>query len=136
MFTPKYRRQIIYREQKPDIGNILKMLCEQKKVTIIEAGYFPSYTHMLVDIPPHLSVASFVGYLKSKSARMIFDKRANPKYKYGNRHFWARGNRVDTVKKYEGVIAENISNQLQKNVMNDQLSLKEIVDPFTGEKSK
>jgi len=136
VFAPKYRRQIICRELKADIGKILRMLCEQKKVTIIEAECCPNHIHMLVEIPPHLSVASFMGYLKSKSALMIFDKHANLKYKYGNRHFWARGYYVDTVGKYEGVIAEYIRNQLEKDVMNDQLSLKEFVDPFTGEKSK
>ena len=136
VFAPKYRRQIIYRELKADIGKILRMLCEQKKVTIIVAECCPNHIHMLVEIPPHLSVASFMGYLKSKSALMIFDKHANLKYKYGNRHFWARGYYVDTVGKYEGVIAEYIRNQLQEDVMNDQISLKEFVDPFTGEKSK
>ena len=136
VFAPKYRRQIIYRELKADIGKILRMLCEQKKVTIIEAECCPNHIHMLVEIPPHISVASFMGYLKSKSALMIFDKHANLKYKYGNRHFWARGYYVDTVGKYEGVIAEYIRNQLQEDVMNDQISLKEFVDPFTGEKSK
>ncbi len=87
-------------------------------------------------IPPHLSVASFMGYLKSKSSLMIFDKHANLKYKYGNRHFWCRGYYVDTVGKYEGAIRDYIRNQLQDDIANDQLSLKEFVDPFTGEKAK
>ena len=88
---------------------------------------------MLVEIPPHMSVAQFVGYLKGKSSLMIFDRYANLKYKYGNRHFWCRGYYVDTVGKYENAIREYIDNQLQEDIMNDQLSLKEFVDPFTGE---
>ena len=90
---------------------------------------------MLVEIPPHLSVASFMGYLKSKSSLMIFDKHANLKYKYGNRHFWCRGYYVE-VGKYEGAIKDYIRNQLQDDIANDQLSLKEFVDPFTGEEAK
>lgn len=91
---------------------------------------------MLVEIPPHMSVAQFVGYLKGKSSLMIFDRHANLKYKYGNRHFWCRGYYVDTVGKYENAIREYIDNQLQEDIMNDQLSLKEFVDPFTGEPVK
>lgn len=91
---------------------------------------------MLVEIPPHMSVSKFMGYLKSKSALMIFDQHANLKYKYGNRHFWARGYYVDTVGKYETVIAEYIRNQLQEDIMNDQISMKEFVDPFTGHRNK
>ena len=91
---------------------------------------------MLIEIPPHLSVSQFMGYLKSKSALMIFDRHANLKYKYGNRHFWARGYYVDTVGRYEGVIKEYIRNQLQEDIMNDQLSMKEFVDSFTGQKTQ
>ena len=91
---------------------------------------------MLVEIPPHMSVAQFVGYLKGKSSLMIFARHANLKYKYGNRHFWCRGYYVDTVGKYENAIREYIDNQLQEDIMNDQLSLKEFVDPFTGEPVK
>ena len=91
---------------------------------------------MLVEIPPHMSVAQFVGYLKGESSLMIFDRHANLKYKYGNRHFWCRGYYVDTVGKYENAIREYIDNQLQEDIMNDQLSLKEFVDPFTGEPVK
>ena len=91
---------------------------------------------MLVAIPPHLSVASFMGYLKSKSSLMIFDRHANLKYKYGNRHFWCRGYDVDTVGKYENAIKEYIKNQLQDDIMNDQISMKELIDPFTGEQEK
>ena len=136
VFAPKYRRQIIYRELRADIGKILRSLCEQKKVNIIEAECCPDHIHMLVEIPPHLSVSALMGYLKSKSALMIFNRHANLKYKYGNRHFWARGYYVDTVGKYEGAIAEYIRKQLEEDIMNDQISMKEFVDPFTGQKSE
>ena len=103
---------------------------------INEAECCPNHIHMLVAIPPHLSVASFMGYLKSKSSLMIFDRHANLKYKYGNRHFWCRGYYVDTVGKYENAIKEYIKNQLQDDIMNDQISMKELIDPFTGEQEK
>ena len=91
---------------------------------------------MLVAIPPHLSVATFMGYLKSKSSLMIFDRHANLKYKYGNQHFWCRGYYVDTVGKYENAIKDYIKNQLQEDIMSDQISIKELIDPFTGEQEK
>ena len=136
VFAPKYRRQIIYGKIKVDIGIILRKLCERKGVEIIEANACPDHIHMLVSIPPKLSVSQFMGYLKGKSSLMIFDRHANLKYKYGNRHFWCRGYYVDTVGKYEKAIKEYIKNQLQDDIMADQLSLKEFVDPFTGSKSK
>lgn len=135
VFAPKYRRKEIYGDIRKDIGVILRKLCEQKNVEIIEAETCPDHIHMLVSIPPNLSVAQFVGYLKGKSALMIFDRHANLKYKYGNRHFWCRGYYVDTVGKNEKKIAEYIREQLQNDVMEDQISLKEFVDPFTGEKN-
>ena len=136
VFAPKYRRTVIYKEIKSDIGKILRKLCEQKHVEIIEAEMCPDHVHMLVSIPPHLSVSQFVGYLKGKSSLMIFDRHANLKYKYGNRHFWCRGYYVDTVGKNEKKIAEYIRNQLQDDIASDQMSLKEFIDPFTGEKNK
>lgn len=136
VFAPKYRRQVIYKDIKQDIGTILRKLCEMKDVEIIEAELCPDHVHMLVSIPPNLAVASFVGYLKGKSALMIFDRHANLKYKYGNRHFWARGYYVDTVGKNEKKIAEYIRQQLQEDMMSDQISLKEFVDPFTGKRNK
>ena len=136
VFAPKYRRKLFYGENRKEIGGILRQLSEWKGVKIVEAEVCPDHIHMLVEIPPHLSVASFMGYLKSKSSLMIFDKHANLKYKYGNRHFWCRGYYVDTVGKYEGAIRDYIRNQLQDDIANDQLSLKEFVDPFTGEKAK
>ena len=136
VFAPKYRRQIVYGQLKADIGKILRSLCERKGVNIISAECCPDHIHMLVEIPPHMSVSSFMGYLKSKSSLMIFDRQANLKYKYGNRHFWCRGYYVDTVGKNEKAIREYIDNQLQEHIMADQLSLKEFVDPFTGEPVK
>lgn len=136
VFAPKYRRQIVYGQLKADIGKILRSLCERKGVNIISAECCPDHIHMLVEIPPHMSVSSFMGYLKSKSSLMIFDRHANLKYKYGNRQFWCRDYYVDTVGKNEKAIREYIDNQLQEDIMADQLSLKEFVDPFTGEPVK
>ena len=135
VFAPKYRRMAIYGEIKQDIGKILRQLCENKGVTIIEAELCKDHVHMLVEIPPSMSVSQFVGYLKGKSSLMIFDRHANLKYKYGNRHFWCRGYYVDTVGKNETIIKEYIQNQLQEDIMNDQLSIKEYIDPFTGGKN-
>ena len=135
VFCPKYRKQEIYGKIKEDVGKILRKLCEAKGVEIIEAEACPDHIHMLVAIPPHLSVAQFMGYLKGKSSLMIFDRHANLKYKYGNRHFWCRGYYVDTVGRNEKKIAEYVRNQLQEDIVADQLSLKEYIDPFTGSKN-
>ena len=115
---------------------ILRQLCYQKGVEIIEAELCPDHIHMLVSIPPKYSVASFVGYLKGKSSLMIFDRHANLKYKYGNRHFWCRGYYVDTVGRNKKAIEEYIRNQLQEDIANDQISMKEYIDPFTGGQEK
>ena len=136
VFAPKYRRKVIYKQLRADIGEILRKLCSQMKVEIIEAEACPDHIHMLVSIPPYMSVAQFVGTLKSKSALMIFDRHANLKYKYGNRHFWARGYFADTVGKNERLIQEYIRDQLEKDFSEDQISIKEFMDPFTGEKRK
>ncbi len=136
VFAPKYRRQVIYGKIKKDIGDILRKLCEWKGVEILEAEACPDHIHMLVSIPPKISVSSFMGYLKGKSSLMIFDRHANMKYKYGNREFWCRGYYVDTVGKNKKAIAAYIRNQLQEDVANDQIRLKEYVDPFTGEPVK
>ena len=122
--------------KKADIRDIIKQLCSYKGVEIIEGHLMPDHIHMLVSIPPKYSVSSFMGYLKGKSALMIFDRHANLKYKYGNRHFWCRGYFVDTVGRYETAIKEYIKNQLEDDIMNDQISLKEFTDPFTGEPVK
>ena len=136
VFAPKYRRQVIYGVLKKDIGEILRKLCEQKGVEIIEAEACKDHIHMLVSIPPHISVAQFMGYLKGKSTLMIFDRHANLKYKYGNRHFWCRGYYVDTVGRNKKVIENYIKNQLEEDFASDQMSLKEYIDPFTGNKNK
>ena len=136
VFAPKYRRMVIYNQLKIDIGKILRKLCEQKGVEIIEAEACPDHIHMLIAILPKYSVAQIMGYLKGKSALMIFDRHANLKYKYGNRHFWCRGYYVDTVGKNKKKIEEYIRNQLQEDIASDQLSLFETTDPFTGEKYK
>ena len=126
VFAPKYRRQEIYGKIKSDIGTILRKLCEQKGVEIIEAQACPDHIHMMVSIPPSLSVAQFVGYLKGKSSLMIFDRHVNLKYEYGNRHFWCRGYYVDTVGKNEGRIAEYIKHQLDEDKLGEQLSIPEV----------
>ena len=136
VFAPKYRRQVIYGKIKSDIGKIIRTLCEQKGVEIIEAEACADHIHLLVSIPPKISVSGFMGYLKGKSSLMIFDRHANLKYKYGNRHFWCRGYYVDTVGKNKKVIAEYIRNQLQEDIANDQMSLKEYVDPFEKSEEK
>ena len=133
VFAPKYRRQIIYGKIKGDIGQIIRKLCEWKGVEIIEAEACPDHIHMLVSIPPKISVSSFMGYLKGKSSLMIFDKHANMKYRYGNREFWCRGYYVDTVGKNKKAIAAYIKNQIQEDLAYEQMSIKELIDPFTGE---
>ena len=132
VFAPKYRRQIIYGKIRLDIGQMLRKLCEYKGVEIIEAEVCKDHIHMLVSIPPKYSVAQIMGYLKGKSSLMIFEKYANLKYKYGNRNFWCRGYYVDTVGRNKKAIAEYIRNQLQQDYEEEQLTLKEYVDPFTG----
>lgn len=136
VFAPKYRRQIIYGKLKMDIGMILRKLCERKGVEIIEANACRDHIHMLVSIPPKISVSYFMGYLKGKSSLIIFDRHANLKYKYGNRQFWCKGYYVDTVGRNKEAIAKYIREQLQEDQIAEQLSLKELVDPFTGEPVK
>ena len=136
VFAPKYRRQIIYGKYKRSIGEILRELCERKGVEIIEANACRDHIHMLVSIPPKISVSSFIGYLKGKSSLMIFDRHANLKYRYGNRKFWCRGYYVDTVGRNKAKIEEYIRNQLQDDYVADQLTLFEEYDPFTGKKNQ
>ena len=136
VFAPKYRRQLIYGKIKADIGVIIRKLCDQKGVEIIEANACVDHIHMLVSIPPKLSVAAFMGYLKGKSSLMIFDRHANLKYKYGNPKFWCRGYYVDTVGRNKKAIEKHIKNQLQEDIIEEQISIKEYIDPFTGEEVK
>ena len=133
VFAPKYRRQIIYGKIKMDLGQMLRKLCEYKGIEIIEAEACKDHIHMLISIPPKYSVAQIMGYLKGKSSLMIFEKYANLKYKYGNRHFWCRGYYVSTVGANRKAIQEYIRNQLQEDYTDDQMSIKEYVDPFTGQ---
>ena len=135
VFAPKYRRMEIYGKIKENIGIILRKLCQQKSVEIIEAQACPDHIHMLISIPPKYSVSQTMGYLKGKSSLMIFDWNANLKYKYGNRHFWARGYFVDTVGRNKKAIKAYIQNQLEEDKMSDQISIKEFIDPFTGSKN-
>ncbi len=136
VFAPKYRRMVAYGKLKKDIAEILSALSKRKGVKIIEAEVCPDHIHMLVEIPPHMSVSQYVGYLKGKSTLMIFDRHVNLKYKYGNRHFWARGYYVDTVGKNQKRIEEYIRNQLEEDKLYDQLSLKEYLDPFDPKEIK
>ena len=133
VFAPKFRRQIIYGKIKMDIGQMLRKLCEYKGIEIIEAEACKDHIHMLVSIPPKYSIAQIMGYLKGKSSLMIFEKYANLKYKYGNRHFWCRGYYVSTVGRNKKAIQEYIQNQLQEAYSDDQMSIKEYLDPFTGQ---
>ena len=133
VFAPKYRRQVIYGKMKAEIGKILRELCDRKGIEIIAAECCPDHVHMLIRIPPKYSVSEIVGYLKGKSSLIIFDRHANLKYKYGNRTFRCRGYYVDTVGKNAKKIQEYIANQLQDDLEYDQMTLKEYIDPFTGE---
>ena len=133
IFCPKYRRQVIYGKLRNEIGKILRQLCAYKGVEIIEAEACIDHIHMLVSIPPKISVSSFMGYLKGKSSLMIFDKFANLKYRYGNRRFWCEGYYVDTVGRNKKVIEQYIRRQLDDDIAQDKLSVKEYVDPFSKE---
>ncbi len=135
-FAPKYRRQIIYGKYKAEIGKILRTICMRNGVEIIEANACPDYIHMLVTIPPKMSVSKFMGILKGKSSLMIFDRFAHLKYKYGNRHFWCRGYYVDTVGRNKAAIKKYIKNQIEEDQIAEQISMKEYIDPFTGEPVK
>ena len=130
VFTPKYRRKVIYNQIRKDIGEIMQELCKYKGVEIIEGHMMPDHVHMLLSIPPKYSVSSVMGYLKGKSALMIFERHANLKYKYGNRHFWCEGYYVSTVGLNEETIKKYIAEQEQRDQAVDRLSVKEYQDPF------
>lgn len=132
VFTPKYRRKMIYNKMKRDIVEIIKELCKWKGIEIIEGKAMVDHIHLLVSIPPKMSISSFMGYLKGKSALMIFDRHANLKYKYGNRHFWSRGYYVSTVGLNEATIAKYVREQEKADQMMDKISEKELEDPFRG----
>ncbi|WP_195509700.1 IS200/IS605 family transposase, partial [Clostridium tyrobutyricum] len=120
VFAPKYRRKEIYGERRKEIGKILRELCNWKGVEILEANACADHIHMLLSIPPKISVSSFMGFLKGKSSLMIFERFSNLKYKYGNRHFWCRGYYVDTVGKNKKAIEEYIKNQQKEDMIADQ----------------
>lgn len=130
VFALKYRRKVFYGSKRREIGAILRQLCEWKNVEIIEAEVCPDHIHMLVAIPPKISVASFVGFLKGKSSLLIYQKWANMKYKYRNREFWCRGYYVDTVGKNTTKIKEYIANQLKEDKLTEQMTITELLDPF------
>ena len=136
ILTPKYRRQVIYGKYKKEIGKILRTLCERNGIEIHEANACKDHIHMLVSIPPKMSVSRAMGILKGKSALMIFDRFANLKYKYGNRHFWCRGYFVDTVGRNKTAITKYIQNQVEEDQMVEQMSMKEYIDPFMGVPAK
>ena len=132
IYTPKYRRKIIYNQYKYCIVQILKDLSKWKGVEIIEGKVMVDHVHLLVPIPPKMSVSSFMRYLKRKSALMIFDRHANLKYKFGNRHFWSRGYYVSTVRLNEATIAKYVREQEKHDQMMDRITTKEAEDPFRG----
>ena len=131
VFTPKYRRKVIYNQYRTDLGEILRSLCDWKGVEIIEGHLMPDHVHMLAGIPPKPGVSSFMGYLKGKSSLMMFDRHANLKYKFGNRKFWAEGYYVSTVGLNEATIAKCIREQERADIAQDRLSVKEYEDPFS-----
>lgn len=131
VFAPKYRRKVFFGQKRFEIGGIIRELCRWKGVELLSAEACPDHIHILVEIPPKMSVSSFMGFLKGKSSLMIYEKWGNMKFKYRNRQFWCRGYYVDTVGKNEKKIAEYISNQLKQDEMSEQLVL-DFRDPFNG----
>ena len=130
VFTPKYRRKVIYNQMREDLREIIKLLCKYKGVEIIEGHLMPDHVHLLVSIPPKISIAAFMGYLKGKSALMMFDRHTNLKYKYGNRHFWSEGYYVSTVGLNEATIKKYIQDQEKFDIAQDKLTTVEYEDPF------
>ena len=133
VFAPKYRRKVFYYEKREAIGKILRQLCEWKGVNIIQAEVCPDHNHMLVEIPPKLSVSSFMGYLKGKSSTMMYEQFGELKYRYRNREFWCKGYYVDTAGKNAARIAEYIANQLKEDQLGEQLMIS-ADSPFKGSK--
>ena len=130
VIVPKYRRKIIYNQYRKDMQEMIRTLCKYKGVEIIEGDRMPDHVHLLLSILPKTSVASFMGYLKGKSALMLFDKHANLKYKFGNRHFCAEGYYVSTVGLNESTIKKYIQEQEKADIALDKLSVKEYAEPF------
>ena len=132
IFTPKYRRKIIYNKYRESIRDILKSLCSYKGIEILEGHLMPDHVHLLLSIPPKYSVSSVMGYLKGKSSLMIFERHANLKYQFGNRHFWSIGYYVSTVGLNEATIKKYIQDQEKEDIIHDKLGIKEYNDPFKG----
>ena len=136
VFIPKYRKKVLYGKVREDVREIISTLCKYKSVEIIAGAVCIDHVHLSVAIPPKFSVSDFMGYLKGKSSLMIFDRFANLKYRYGNRKFWCRGYYVDTIGRNKKVMEEYIKNQLQEDKEYEQLTMDEMIDPFTGESNK
>ena len=134
VFTPKYRRKIIYYQLRKDIQKIIKDLCKWKGIEIVEGHMMSDHVHLLLSIPPKYSISQIMGYLKGKSAMMIFERHSNLKYKFGNRHFWAEGYYVSTVGLNTATIQKYIREQEKEDQIMDKLKTKEYVDPFKGSK--
>ena len=134
VFAPKYRRKVFYEEKRLEIGAILRELCRWKGIEIIEAEVCPDHIHMLISIPPKMSVSGFMGFLKGKSSLMIYQRWGNMKFKYRNRQFWCRGYYVDTVGKNTKAIKEYIATQLKQDKEMSQMSIDDLDDPLTGSK--
>lgn len=132
VFAPKYRRKVFYHEKRAEVGKILRQLCEWKGVRLLEGEVCPDHVHMLVEIPPKMSVSGFMGYLKGKSSTMLYEKFGELKYKYRSREFWCRGYYVDTVGKHAGRIAEYIKHQLEEDRLGEQMVMSAPGNPFTG----
>ena len=131
VFAPKYRRKVFYGEKRAEIGGILRELCRWKGVNLITAEACPDHIHILVEIPPKMSISGFMGFLKGKSSLMIYERWGNMKYKYRNRAFWCRGYYVDSTGKNTKIIKKYIENQLKEDYLSEQLTL-DVEDPFTG----
>ena len=136
VFAPKYRRKVFYNEKREAIREIMRTVCQWKGVDIIEGEICPDHIHLLLSIPPKMSVSGFMGYLKGKSSLMIFQRFGDMKFAYRNREFWCKGYYVDTVGKNTAAIKAYIQNQLKEDLEYDQMSLVEYIDPFTGEPVK
>ena len=134
VFTPKYRRKIIYYQLRSDIQKIIKDLCKWKGIEIVEGHMMSDHVHLLLSIPPKYSISQIMGYLKGKSAMMIFERHSNLKYKFGNRHFWAYGYYVSTVGLNTATIQKYIREQEKEDQIMDKLKTKEYVNPFKGSK--
>lgn len=134
VFAPKYRRKVFYEEKRADIREIIRTLCQWKEVEIIEGEICPDHIHVLLSIPPKMSISGFMGYLKGKSSLMIFQRYGNMKFAYRNREFWCKGYYVDTAGKNTKMIREYIKNQLKQDKESDQLSFYDPRDPFKGSK--